>query len=70
MKIKFAQIKLVIRTIILFCQDVQWNDIDYMDRALDFTYEPVNFSSLPDLVKDLHKHDQHYVMILVLFYLL
>lgn len=48
-----------------FFQDVQWNDIDYMDRALDFTYEPMNFSTLPDLVKDLHIHDQHYVMILV-----
>uniref|UniRef100_W5L3G3 Alpha glucosidase 2 n=1 Tax=Astyanax mexicanus TaxID=7994 RepID=W5L3G3_ASTMX len=45
-------------------QDVQWNDIDYMDRALDFTHDPVNFATLPDLVKDLHIHDQHYVMIL------
>ncbi|XP_042590642.1 lysosomal alpha-glucosidase-like [Cyprinus carpio] len=45
-------------------QDVQWNDIDYMDHALDFTYDTTNFSSLPDLVKDLHRHDQHYVMIL------
>uniref|UniRef100_A0A671MGB4 Lysosomal alpha-glucosidase-like n=1 Tax=Sinocyclocheilus anshuiensis TaxID=1608454 RepID=A0A671MGB4_9TELE len=45
-------------------QDVQWNDIDYMDSALDFTYDTMNFSTLPDLVKDLHKHDQHYVMIL------
>ncbi|KTF87957.1 hypothetical protein cypCar_00004588, partial [Cyprinus carpio] len=46
-------------------QDVQWNDIDYMDHALDFTYDTTNFSTLPDLVKDLHRHDQHYVMILV-----
>ncbi|KTF89339.1 hypothetical protein cypCar_00017799 [Cyprinus carpio] len=45
-------------------QDVQWNDIDYMDHALDFTYDTVNFSGLPELVKDLHRHDQHYVMIL------
>uniref|UniRef100_A0A8C1RTQ0 Si:ch73-12o23.1 n=1 Tax=Cyprinus carpio TaxID=7962 RepID=A0A8C1RTQ0_CYPCA len=45
-------------------QDVQWNDIDYMDHALDFTYDTTNFSTLPDLVKDLHRHDQHYVMIL------
>ncbi|XP_066517719.1 lysosomal alpha-glucosidase [Hoplias malabaricus] len=45
-------------------QDVQWNDIDYMDRALDFTYDPGNFSTLPDLVKDLHLHNQRYVMIL------
>ncbi|MCI4393474.1 hypothetical protein PGIGA_G00157810 [Pangasianodon gigas] len=45
-------------------QEVQWNDIDYMDRALDFTFEPVSFSTLPDLVKDLHLHSQRYVMIL------
>ncbi|XP_026861950.2 lysosomal alpha-glucosidase [Electrophorus electricus] len=45
-------------------QDVQWNDIDYMDNALDFTYNPVNFSTLPNLVNDLHINNQHYVMIL------
>ncbi|KAK2817716.1 hypothetical protein Q7C36_021649 [Tachysurus vachellii] len=45
-------------------QDVQWNDIDYMDRALDFTFNPVNFSTLPELVKDLHLHNQRYVIIL------
>ncbi|KAM9314287.1 lysosomal alpha-glucosidase isoform 2-T2 [Pholidichthys leucotaenia] len=45
-------------------QDVQWNDIDYMDRQMDFTYDPTNFATLPDLVKDLHVHDQRYVMIL------
>ncbi|KAL1005157.1 hypothetical protein UPYG_G00055320 [Umbra pygmaea] len=45
-------------------QDVQWNDIDYMDRSLDFTFEPANFSTLPDMVKDLHSHGQRYVMIL------
>lgn len=45
-------------------QDVQWNDIDYMDRFLDFTYDPVHFDTLPELVKDLHAHDQRYVMIL------
>ncbi|XP_030635382.1 lysosomal alpha-glucosidase [Chanos chanos] len=45
-------------------QDVQWNDIDYMDRAMDFTFDPVNFATLPDLVKDLHRHDQRYVLML------
>ena len=49
-----------------FCsQDVQWNDIDYMDQYLDFTLDSTNFATLPDLVKDLHAHDQRYVMILV-----
>ncbi|XP_076839543.1 lysosomal alpha-glucosidase [Brachyhypopomus gauderio] len=45
-------------------QDVQWNDIDYMDSALDFTYNPVTFSTLPNLVNDLHINNQRYVMIL------
>ncbi|XP_034043234.1 lysosomal alpha-glucosidase [Thalassophryne amazonica] len=45
-------------------QDVQWNDVDYMDQFLDFTLDSTNFSSLPDLVKDLHDHNQRYVMIL------
>ncbi|KAG5854548.1 hypothetical protein ANANG_G00038970 [Anguilla anguilla] len=45
-------------------QDVQWNDIDYMDRSLDFTFDPQQFSTLPDMVKDLHSHGQRYVMIL------
>ncbi|XP_077974484.1 lysosomal alpha-glucosidase-like [Styela clava] len=44
-------------------QDVQWNDIDYMDRQLDFTYNSTTFSTLPSLVKNLHSHRQHYVMI-------
>ncbi|XP_068177890.1 lysosomal alpha-glucosidase isoform X2 [Antennarius striatus] len=45
-------------------QDVQWNDIDYMEDFKDFTYDSENFSTLPDMVKDLHAHDQRYVMIL------
>uniref|UniRef100_A0A674D8I7 Alpha glucosidase 2 n=1 Tax=Salmo trutta TaxID=8032 RepID=A0A674D8I7_SALTR len=45
-------------------QDVQWNDIDYMDRSLDFTFDPAAFSTLPDMVKDLHSHGQRYVMML------
>ncbi len=46
-------------------QDVQWNDIDYMDQFMDFTYDTTKFATLPDVVKDLHAHDQRYVMILV-----
>ncbi|KAI4832624.1 hypothetical protein KUCAC02_015586 [Chaenocephalus aceratus] len=45
-------------------QDVQWNDIDYMDQFLDFTFDSKKFGTLPDMVKDLHVHDQRYVMIL------
>uniref|UniRef100_A0A7M4G243 Integrator complex subunit 1 n=1 Tax=Crocodylus porosus TaxID=8502 RepID=A0A7M4G243_CROPO len=45
-------------------QDAQWNDIDYMEGYRDFTFDPQAFSTLPQLVEDLHKHGQHYVMIL------
>ncbi|TNN86673.1 Lysosomal alpha-glucosidase [Liparis tanakae] len=54
-----------IKPVLSMCrQDVQWNDIDYMDRFLDFTLDSEKFATLPDLVKDLHAHDQRYVMIL------
>lgn len=43
--------------------DVQWNDIDYMDRHLDWTYNTKNFAELPEIVEDLHAHGQHYIMI-------
>ncbi|MBN3305105.1 LYAG glucosidase, partial [Amia calva] len=45
-------------------QDVQWNDIDYMDGFRDFTFDPNSFPTLPDMVKDLHRNGQRYVMIL------
>ncbi|XP_052362878.1 lysosomal alpha-glucosidase-like [Oncorhynchus keta] len=35
-----------------------------MDRSLDFTFDPTAFSTLPDMVKDLHSHGQRYVMML------
>lgn len=35
-----------------------------MDRYLDFTVD-AKFSALPDMVKDLHAHDQRYVIIVV-----
>lgn len=37
-----------------------------MDGYRDFTFDAQKFASLPSLVEDLHKHGQHYVMILVL----
>lgn len=36
-----------------------------MDGYRDFTVDSQKFASLPSLVQDLHKHGQHYVMILV-----
>lgn len=54
----------VIISVLICSQDAQWNDIDYMDQYLDFTLN-AEFAMLPDVVKDLHAHDQHYVLIMV-----
>uniref|UniRef100_A0A803TI31 P-type domain-containing protein n=1 Tax=Anolis carolinensis TaxID=28377 RepID=A0A803TI31_ANOCA len=45
-------------------QDAQWNDIDYMEGYRDFTVDSQKFGALPQMVEDLHKHGQYYVMIL------
>ncbi|XP_077986810.1 lysosomal alpha-glucosidase-like [Glandiceps talaboti] len=45
-------------------QDVQWNDIDSMNRFLDFTIDEENFSLLPYMIENLHQHGQHYVIML------
>ena len=47
-------------------QDVQWNDIEYMDRHLDFTVDQQNWAGLGDFVKKLHdNYHQHYIPIVV-----
>ncbi|XP_014672592.1 PREDICTED: lysosomal alpha-glucosidase-like [Priapulus caudatus] len=43
--------------------DVQWNDLDYMDKELDFTLRKPSFTQLPYLVGDLHMQGQRYVPI-------
>ncbi|XP_046571388.1 lysosomal alpha-glucosidase-like [Haliotis rubra] len=43
--------------------DVQWNDIDYMTAHLDWTYDNTTYPDLPDIVADLHKNNQRYVII-------
>ncbi|KAG8145766.1 putative Acid alpha glucosidase protein [Naja naja] len=45
-------------------QDAQWNDIDYMNSTRDFAVDSEKFASLPQMVEDLHKHGQYYVLIL------
>ena len=35
-----------------------------MSLRMDWTYDTSNFSGLPDIVKDLHDHGQHYVNII------
>ena len=46
-------------------QDVQWNDIDYMQSHLDFTYDSDKFAGLPEFVSNLHDNGMHYIMITV-----
>ncbi|EMP39847.1 Maltase-glucoamylase, intestinal [Chelonia mydas] len=44
--------------------DVQYADIDYMDRQLDFTLSP-NFTGLPALVDRMKKEGMRFIIILV-----
>ncbi|XP_071095912.1 lysosomal alpha-glucosidase-like [Haliotis cracherodii] len=44
--------------------DTIWNDIDYMVKEMDWTYDQTVYGQLPDLVKDIHSHGEKYVMIL------
>ena len=44
--------------------DVQWGDIDYMDRRLDFTIDPVGFSGLDKFVSKVHDAGMKFVPIL------
>ena len=37
--------------------DAQWGDIDIMDRALDFTVNPSEFSGLSEFAHNLHEVD-------------
>ena len=50
-------------------QDVQYGDIDYMDRQLDFTINPKTYNGLPDYVRELKKSGIRYITILVRFLL-
>ena len=44
--------------------DVQWGDIDYMDRRLDFTIDPVGFAGLDEFVSKVHDAGMKFVPIL------
>lgn len=45
-------------------QDVQYSDIDYMDRQLNFVLDP-EFSKLPALVKRIQDEGGRFIIILV-----
>ncbi|XP_033207574.1 lysosomal alpha-glucosidase-like isoform X2 [Belonocnema kinseyi] len=41
--------------------DTQWNDLDYMDKNNDFTFDKIKFKELPEFVKNLHEEGMHYI---------
>jgi len=45
--------------------DVQYGDIDIMEKALDFTISKANFSGLPEYVKSLKEKGIKFLTILV-----
>nr|XP_014340010.1 PREDICTED: lysosomal alpha-glucosidase [Latimeria chalumnae] len=45
-------------------QDVQWNDLDYMDEKRDFTYNEKYFGDYPEMVQEFHQLGLKYIMIL------
>ncbi|XP_075413533.1 putative maltase-glucoamylase 2 [Tenrec ecaudatus] len=44
--------------------DVQYSDIDYMDENKDFTYDNRTYSDLPELVNELHRNGQKYIIMM------
>ncbi|XP_071477569.1 maltase-glucoamylase-like, partial [Diadema antillarum] len=45
--------------------DVQYGDIDYMDKQKDFTYDRDGaYAGLPEFVQQVHDHGQRYIIIL------
>lgn len=47
-------------------QDVQYADIDYMDRQLNFVLDP-EFSKLPSLVERIQDEGGRFIIILVIY---
>ncbi|XP_011686550.1 PREDICTED: lysosomal alpha-glucosidase-like isoform X1 [Wasmannia auropunctata] len=41
--------------------DTQWNDLDYMDKNNDFTYNKQKFRDLPEFVEEIHSAGMHYI---------
>ncbi|XP_031425272.1 lysosomal alpha-glucosidase isoform X2 [Clupea harengus] len=47
-----------------FPLDVQWNDLDYADKRRVFTFDPVHFGDLPEMVEEFHQEGLRYILIL------
>lgn len=44
--------------------DTQWNDLDYMDKNNDFTYNLDKFKDLPEFVNEIHSKGMHFIPII------
>lgn len=44
---------------------MQWNDLDYADKKRVFTFDPLRFGDLPEMVQEFHEQGLKYVLILV-----
>ena len=51
-------------------KDVQYGDIDHMDRHIDFTYNKKKYAGLPEFVRSLKKDGLRYIIILVSMYII
>lgn len=49
----------------LLLQDVQWNDLDYAYKRKVFTFDPLRFRDLPEMVEEFHMRGLRYILILV-----
>lgn len=60
----FSRIDFLLFSSLCEPQDVQYTDIDYMERQLDFTLSP-EFAGLPDLVNKIREEGMRFIIILV-----
>ena len=58
-------INYIVFRLLCILQDVQWTDLDYMDKGRDWTYDKKLFGGLPDVIRNLHAHNQKYMIIVV-----
>ncbi|TNM97351.1 hypothetical protein fugu_015507 [Takifugu bimaculatus] len=47
-----------------FPMDVQWNDLDYAYKRRVFTFDPLRFGDLPEMVEEFHMRGLRYILIL------